>query len=104
MKVYNEKISGLVTSSVIVLMVVEISPLKPVKTSALRWIVLSRPIFWMTDNCRMLTELPLSTIILSTMAWASCTEITKASSWRKFTPSASCSMKPTIGPDTTSMA
>ena len=71
MKVWEEIIGGLVTSSIIMPMVVVVSPLNSVKTSALRWIVLSRPIFWITDNCRILTELPLSIITLSMMAWAS---------------------------------
>ena len=71
MKVCDETIGGLVTLSVIVPLVVKVSLLNPVKTFSLRWIVLSKPIFWMTDSCRMLTELLLSTIILSTMAWAS---------------------------------
>ena len=104
MKVCNETISGLVTSSVIAPMAVEVSPLNPVKTSGLHWIMLFEPIFWMTDSCRRLTELPLSTMTLSTMVWANCTEITRASSWGKSTPSESCSMKPTIGPGTTSTA
>ena len=100
MKVCDETICGLVTSSLIVSMTVEVSSLNLVKTSALRWIVLSRPIFWMTDSCSRLTKLPLSTMTLSTMASASCTEITRASSWGKSTPSVSCLVKPTIGPGT----
>ncbi|KAM1546976.1 hypothetical protein ACFX10_047133 [Malus domestica] len=104
MKIYDETIGRLVTSSVMVSMAVEVSPLNPVKTSVLRLIMFSRPIFLMTDSCRILTKMPLSTIILSTMVWASRIEINKASSWRKFTPSVSYSVKLTIGPDTTSTA
>ena len=71
MNICNETIGGLVTLNVMVSMAVEVSLLNPAKASALRLIGLSRPIFWMTDSCRMLTEMPLSIIILSTMVWAS---------------------------------
>ncbi|KAM2000911.1 hypothetical protein FF1_007904 [Malus domestica] len=45
-----------------------------------------------------MTALPLSTITLSTIAWASWTNTTRASSCGKSTPSASRSMKLMMGP------
>ncbi|KAM1634169.1 hypothetical protein PS1_012544 [Malus domestica] len=104
MKAYDETIGELVTLSVRVPMAIEVSLLNLVKTFALCLIILSRPIFWMTDSYRMLIELLLFTMILSTTMWASCTELTMASSWGKSTSAASCSMKSTIGPSTTFMA
>ncbi|KAM2672919.1 hypothetical protein EV2_014257 [Malus domestica] len=52
----------------------------------------------------MLTALPLSTIVLSTIAWASCIDTTSASSCGKSTHSASYSVKPIMGPGWVSAA
>ena len=55
----------------------------------------------MTDSCKILTELPLSTIILSNDGVGQLsTEITKASLWGKSIPLASYSVKSMIGPGT----
>lgn len=87
---------GVLTLSVILSMVVVEWPLNLIKTSARR-LVPSRSIFWITERWMRLIIILLSTIILSTMAWASWTNITRALSWGKSTHSTSYSVKPMIG-------